>query len=124
MNRRIRPPGFRDLLQSAPVALSYGKETSTTRSHRAIITLTALESFAMSQVDDILLHAMALPPEDRALVAAALEQSLEPEKESADADLLAELQRRSAAFRQGGAARSANEVLSDLRKRQAEETNG
>jgi hypothetical protein len=76
----------------------------------------------MSQVNDILLHAMALPPEDRALVAAALEQSLEAPKPGADVDLLAELQRRSAAFRQGGPARSANEVLADLRQRQAQET--
>ena len=80
----------------------------------------------MSHVDSILQQALALSPEDRSYVAAALEQSLAAPKyaEADDANeaLLAELQRRSAAYRNGTAtARSADEVLADLCERQARE---
>jgi hypothetical protein len=86
--------------------------------------------------DDVLQQALALPAEDRAFVAAALEQSLaHPEAEfpldaiaaeSHDAilgiDFLRELERRSAAFRNGSAsARLAADVMADLRRRQTGE---
>jgi hypothetical protein len=91
----------------------------------------------LNQREEVLQQALALPPEDRAFVAAALEQSLPAadrelpadavDAGSADAlagaDLLTELQRRSATYRAGQTtARSADDVLSDLRRRQAGET--
>jgi hypothetical protein len=89
----------------------------------------------LSHREEVLQQALALPPEDRAFVAAALEQSLPDgamstdavDAESADAlggpEFLAELRRRSAAFRAGRrTARPAAEVLGDLRRRQAGET--
>ena len=59
--------------------------------------------------DEILQQALALPPTDRAFVAAAPEESLTPATEIAEGDanaiqgeaLLAELNRRSAAYRSG-----------------------
>jgi putative addiction module component (TIGR02574 family) len=87
----------------------------------------------LSQRDEILQQILALPPEDRAFVVAAIEQSLGPSPpdavrgDSSDAlagaDLLSELQRRSSAYREGRTtARSADEVLTDLRRRQADES--
>jgi putative addiction module component (TIGR02574 family) len=75
----------------------------------------------MADRDAILQQALALSPDDRAFVATVLEQSL---SESGDAiggeALLAELQRRSAAYRAGTTtARPAANVLADLRRRQA-----
>ena len=79
----------------------------------------------MSDREQILQQALNLPPEDRAYVAVALENSLEPigqTQRQSDAELLAELQRRSAAYQSGhGAARDATDVLADLTRRQAGE---
>lgn len=88
----------------------------------------------MSHLDELLRQAMALPAEDRAYVVTILEGSLaEPCNEAADEpempegaltgeDFLAELNRRSAAYREGTmTARPAAEVLADLRARQASE---
>ncbi|HEY5315663.1 MAG TPA: hypothetical protein VIK18_24245 [Pirellulales bacterium] len=83
----------------------------------------------LSQRDEILQQILALSPEDRAFVVAAIEQSLgtlPPDAVDGDssdalagADLSSELQRRSGAYREGRtAARSADEVLTDLRRRQ------
>ena len=77
--------------------------------------------------EDILNHALALPPGDRELVAAALQDSLEAERNPAeslvDNEFYEELQRRSAAYRVGQApARPATEVLAELFQRQADET--
>jgi hypothetical protein len=83
--------------------------------------------------EEVLQQALALPPADRAFVAAALEQSLgvlvpdaidgESGDACAGADFLKELQRRSAAFRSGQtSARPVQDVLADLRRRQAGET--
>lgn len=70
----------------------------------------------------ILQQALSLPPDDRAYVATALEQSLSGDAVSSEA-LLAELNRRSAAYHSGTAiARPADEVLADLRRRQASDT--
>lgn len=86
--------------------------------------------------DQILEQALALNPEDRAFVVAALESSLADASAEAHAsatssgpahgisgeELLTELQRRSAAYRNGETtARPAAEVLADLRQRQADE---
>ena len=91
----------------------------------------------MPQREEIMQQALGLPPEDRAFVAAALEQSLVAESKgplpgSADpggraivegAEFLAELQRRSAGVRAGlTTARPATEVLADLLRRQAAES--
>jgi hypothetical protein len=83
----------------------------------------------MSNREQILQEALALPRDDREYVATALEESLTGENgESPDADVdavisgvefLAELQRRSAAYRAGTTtSRPADEVLADLTKRQ------
>jgi hypothetical protein len=87
--------------------------------------------------DEILQQALALPPEDRAVVAVALARSLAspgekvlPDDIEADSsaartgvEFLSELQRRSAAFRNGQSlARSASEVLAELRQLPAGET--
>lgn len=88
----------------------------------------------MSQVDELVRQAMALSDEDRAYVVTILERSLigrgsattdEPDLPS-DAvtgeAFLAELERRSAAYRAGTmTARPAAEVLAELRARQASE---
>jgi hypothetical protein len=82
----------------------------------------------LSDREAILQQALGLPPADRAFVAAALEQSLgnlPPDAIAANdsaavagAELLTELQRRSASFRSGHtAARAADEALADLRRR-------
>jgi hypothetical protein len=91
----------------------------------------------MPQREEIMQQALGLPPEDRAFVAAALEQSLaaDPKVPGPDSieldspatvrgnDFLRELQRRSAAFRSGlTTSRSAADVLADLLRRQAAET--
>lgn len=79
----------------------------------------------MTRREHVLQQALALPPEDRAYVAAALEESLaavEPGEASSGAELLAELHRRSSAFRTGAtSARLARDVLADQRQRQAGE---
>ncbi len=78
----------------------------------------------MTHRDQVLQQALSLSPEDRAFVAAALEESLtgvEGLTESSAA-LLEELQRRSAAYRAGATcSRPAAEVLSNQRHRQADE---
>lgn len=82
--------------------------------------------------EEILQKALALPADDRAYIATELERSLNesrsgPESEQssssgADAALMTELKRRSAAYRAGlTSARSATEVLADLQRRQASE---
>ena len=69
----------------------------------------------------ILEQALALSPEDRVYVATALEHSLSGEgNPTSSEEFLAELQRRSAAYRAGTSpARPATDVLEDLRQRQA-----
>ena len=78
----------------------------------------------MSDREAILQQALALPPDDRAYVATALEQSLAGNGDLLSSEeLLAELRRRSAAYRSGKTtARPAAEVLADLRRRQSGET--
>ncbi|MBX3413310.1 MAG: addiction module protein [Pirellulales bacterium] len=79
--------------------------------------------------DEILQQALALPLADRLYVADALEQSLAdlppPEGEGrllSEAEFIAELERRSAAYRDGTmGSQSADEVLAELRRRQARE---
>jgi putative addiction module component (TIGR02574 family) len=74
--------------------------------------------------EQILQHALSLSPEDRAYVAQALAESLATaeDRDRCAAELLAELQRRSTAYRTGTTtSRSAAEVLSDQRRRQADE---
>jgi hypothetical protein len=89
--------------------------------------------------EQILQQALGLPPEDRAIVVAALEQSLAnveavlpPDDVDAEsdcalrgADFLKELERRSAAFRhEPTSARPAADALAVLRRRQAGEAAG
>ncbi len=76
--------------------------------------------------DDILNYALALPPGDRELVAAVLQDSLEAEREQADTlvhnEFYQELQRRSAAYRAGQTrARLATEIMTESFQRQADE---
>ncbi|HEV8000459.1 MAG TPA: addiction module protein [Planctomycetaceae bacterium] len=75
----------------------------------------------MSDREVILQQALALPPDDRAYLATALEDSLTTDSDSiSNEELLTELSRRSTAYRAGETtARSAAEVLADLRKRQS-----
>jgi hypothetical protein len=95
------------------------------------------EGSVMPRREEIMQQALGLPPEDRALVAAALAYSLaadfqESSSDSADSggratatgsELLRELQRRSEALRAGlTTARPAADVLADLLRRQAAET--
>ncbi len=85
----------------------------------------------MTLREHVLQQALALPPRDQAYVAHALENhliaNLPPETDeetgvSGDA-LLAELRRRSAAYRAGTTtARDAADVMADLRQRQAQES--
>jgi hypothetical protein len=75
--------------------------------------------------EQVLQQALSLSPEDRAYVAAALEESLpaaEPGRDESNAALLTELQRRSSAYRSGTtSARPAADVLAEQRGRQAGE---
>jgi len=75
--------------------------------------------------EQVLQQALSLTPEDRAYVAAALEESLpaaEPTQEESKATLLTELQRRSSAYRAGAtSARPAADILAEQRQRQAGE---
>jgi putative addiction module component (TIGR02574 family) len=75
----------------------------------------------MADRDAILQQALALSPDDRAFVATVLEQSLSESSDSISGEaLLAEFQRRSAAYRAGTTtARSAADVVADLRRRQS-----
>ncbi|HEV3138027.1 MAG TPA: addiction module protein [Pirellulales bacterium] len=79
----------------------------------------------MMHREQVLQQALSLPPEDRAYVAAALEESLlavEPGREESKATLLTELNRRSSAYRAGTTdARPATDVLAEQRRRQAGE---
>ncbi len=79
----------------------------------------------MMHREQVLQQALSLPPEDRAYVAAALEESLsvaEPGLEGSNAALLTELQSRSSAYRAGTTdARPATDVLAEQRRRQAGE---
>lgn len=79
----------------------------------------------MTPREEILQQALSLSPEDRAYLAAALKESLSEQGDRGKqaADLLAELQRRSAAYQAGETyAVDATEALADLRRRQADET--
>jgi putative addiction module component (TIGR02574 family) len=78
----------------------------------------------MADREAILQQALALPPDDRAYVATALEHSLTSDGDPMSSkDFLGELERRSAAYRAGATtARPAAEVLADLRRRQAGES--
>lgn len=77
----------------------------------------------MAHREQVLQQALSLPPEDRAFVAAALEESLSAaDAEAGAVQLLAELRRRSTAYRAGTTpARTASEVLADQRQSQADE---
>ncbi len=90
----------------------------------------------MPQREEIIQQALGLPPEDRALVAAALAYSLAADSQESVPDstdpagratptggeLLRELQHRSGALRAGlTTARPATDVLADLLRRQAAE---
>ena len=84
----------------------------------------------MTHREHVLQQVLALPPQDQAYVAHALENhilaNLPPETEEAAGvsgnELLVELRRRSAAYRAGTTtARDAAEVKADLRRRQAGE---
>ena len=84
----------------------------------------------MTLREQVLEQALALPPRDQAYVAQALENhlvaNLPPETDEAVGtsgdELLAELRRRSAAYRAGTmSARDAADVMTDLRQRQAHE---
>lgn len=79
----------------------------------------------MTYPEEILQQALSLPPADRAFVAAALEESLTPadavDAASPDAvgggELLAEMQRRSKAYKNGEmTARPTAELIADLRR--------
>jgi putative addiction module component (TIGR02574 family) len=77
----------------------------------------------MTPREEILNQALSLSPEDRAFVAAALEDSLSTTQESSAAKLLAELERRSADHRAATTSSiAAAEMLADQRRRQADET--
>ncbi|HEX4072683.1 MAG TPA: addiction module protein [Planctomycetaceae bacterium] len=78
----------------------------------------------MADRDAILQQALALPPDDWAFVATALEHSLAGDGDPMSSEeFLAELQRRSAAYRGGTTmARPAAEVLADLRRRHVGES--
>ena len=77
--------------------------------------------------EEILNCALALPPGDRELVAAALQDSLEAVRSPTDAiegdEFYKELHRRSAAYRAGRTeARPATEVMAEMFRRQADGT--
>ena len=82
--------------------------------------------------EEIVQQALALPPEDRAFVAAVLKHSLTPDAGDqpspdshavvAGSELLEELKRRSEAVRMGATTtRTAADVLADMLQRQAAE---
>lgn len=76
--------------------------------------------------DEILQQALALPPDERAFLADALQESLPScachPQPSQGSDLTNELRRRSSGYRNGHARScDAAEVLVDLRRRQIEE---
>lgn len=79
----------------------------------------------MMHREQVLQQALSLPPEDRAYVVAALEESLSPApagREQSSAALSTELQRRSSAYRAGTTgAKPAAEVLAEQRRRQQPE---
>ena len=84
----------------------------------------------MTLREQVLEQALALPPQDQAYVAHALEShlisNLRPEANEAAGtnghEFLAELRRRSAAYRAGSTtARDSADVMADLRQRQARE---
>ncbi len=76
--------------------------------------------------EEILSHALALPPSDREVVAVALQDSLEGQtavRELGGDGFYEELRRRSAAYRGGQTrARPAAEVMAELFEKQADET--
>ena len=77
--------------------------------------------------DDVLSYALALPPGDREVVAAALQDSLQAERDPAELlvgnEFYEELRRRSAAYRAGQTyARPVTEVMAELFQRQMDET--
>lgn len=75
----------------------------------------------MSLRENILQAALSLPPEDRTYIANALQDSLVCVEYVSD-EFMAELQRRSAAYRAGlMAARPMSKVLTDLRMRDADD---
>lgn len=75
----------------------------------------------MSTREEIAQLALALPPDDRAYVAEVLELSLIPAEESENhSEFLAELERRSAAYRAGTmTARPGLEFIEELKARRA-----
>lgn len=75
----------------------------------------------MSERDVILQQALALTPEDRIVVIAALEKSLDAEEREISDELLKELDRRMAEYELGTAVvYSASEVIAELRQRQSD----
>jgi hypothetical protein len=87
----------------------------------------------MLERDEVIHKALALPAADRAIVVAALEQSLADVDDAlseadgritSGSELLEELRRRSESYRAGRShARPAADVLADIRRRLANETN-
>jgi hypothetical protein len=89
------------------------------------------EEAPMTIREHVLRQALALPASDQAFVLQALEHhliaSVAPETDEgsglSDDELLAELRRRSAAYRSGATtARIASDVMADLRQRQSDES--
>lgn len=81
----------------------------------------------MLRRDEILEQALALPPDDRAYLAEALEESLPSchchPGSSSGSDLTKELRRRSLAYQNGQTtARDVTEMLEDMRQRQRADT--
>jgi putative addiction module component (TIGR02574 family) len=75
--------------------------------------------------EEILSHALALPPGDREVVAVALQDSLDAPSETGAllSEFYEELRRRSTAYRAGHSrARPAAEVMAELYQKQANET--
>jgi putative addiction module component (TIGR02574 family) len=77
--------------------------------------------------EEVLNHALALPPVERASVVAALQDSLDVERDPAESlagdDFFWELNRRSAAYRAGQTkARPGAEVMAEMFQRQRDET--
>jgi putative addiction module component (TIGR02574 family) len=80
----------------------------------------------MISVEEVLNYALALPPADREVVAAAIQDSLDtnasPAESIAGNEFYEELRRRSAAFRAGQSqARPAVDVMAEAFQRQADE---
>lgn len=84
----------------------------------------------METRDEIIRHALALPPEDRAYIVSELERSFiqapdQPASTASHNSLLLELKRRSAAYRAGeNQARPAADVIAGLRKIASNEQRG